>query len=189
MTELIYPVSPAPLPKGCKPVRASEMLPLTDEGGLVTGQAPRSWCHNGTKALHPVVHLHLINRNSEIYIQKRSSEKEIFPLYWDTAVGGHISYGEQVLEALYREAREELGMFDFNPVSILTYVWESTTEKELVNVFAAVGDFDLEPHNEEVEEGRWWSLNDIESSMGKNILTPNFESEYARIKKSLLALL
>ena len=189
MTELLYPAFPAPLPKGCKPERACEMLPLTDALGAVVGQAPRSWCHGGSKALHPVVHLHIINRNSQVYLQKRSASKKILPLYWDTAVGGHISYGEQVEEALYREAREELGMFDFNPFPLLTYEWESGIEKELVNVFAAVGDFALEPHNEEVEQGRWWSLEEIDKAAGQGILTPNFEIEFEKIRHSLLALL
>lgn len=189
MIELIYPETPAPMPRGCKTAKAAEMLPLVDSYGVVIGQAPRAFCHAGTKPLHPVVHLHIINRNSEIYLQRRGAGKQIFPLYWDTAVGGHISYGEYVQEALVREAGEELGLFDFNPYPILSYEFESGIEKELVNVFAAVGDFKLKPDNSEVEEGRFWSMEEIESNIGKNILTPNFESEYAKIKDSLIALL
>lgn len=189
MTELIYPVEPAPVLRGCKVAKAAEMLPVVDVNGYVVAQASRSYCHSGVKPLHPVVHLHIINRNSEIYLQKRSATKELLPLYWDTAVGGHISYGEHVIEALYREASEELGLFDFNPFPICSYLFESDIEKELVNVFAAVGSPALHPDGAEVEEGRWWPVEEIESSMGKNILTPNFEGEFARIKNSLVALL
>lgn len=141
------------------------------------------------KPLHPVVHLHIISRDGRIYLQQRSASKDFLPLKWDTAVGGHVAYGEYVLEALYREASEELGFTDFNPVFITSYVYESERERELVNVFATVGDFILKPDGDEVTDGRYWSPEEIEAATGKSILTPNFESEYHKIKDSLQALL
>lgn len=141
------------------------------------------------KPLHPVVHLHIISRDGSIYLQQRSASKDFLPLKWDTAVGGHVAYGEYVLEALYRESSEELGFTDFNPVFITSYVYESERERELVNVFATVGDFILKPDGDEVTDGRYWSPEEIEAATGKSILTPNFESEYHKIKDSLQALL
>ena len=112
MIELVYPVgAPAPVLQRRSElagVAASEMLPIVDASGIVIGQASRAWCHGGEKPLHPVVHLHVLNRNCELYIQKRSMKKDLLPGYWDTAVGGHVSYGESVLEALFREAGVEL---------------------------------------------------------------------------------
>ena len=80
-----------------------EWFPLVDEAGLVIGKATRKECHSGTKLLHPVVHLHVFNNVGELYLQKRSLRKDIQPGKWDTAVGGHIDYGETVEEALRRE--------------------------------------------------------------------------------------
>ena len=58
-----------------------------------------------------------------------------------------------------------------------------------MNIFAAVGNLDIHPDGVEVEEGAWWSMDDIESSIGQGIFTPNFEDEFIRIRSSLLALL
>lgn len=185
--ELIYPSSPAPVLPGSKGVR--EMLPIVEANGLVTFRASRAWCHSGAKPLHPVVHLHIINRFGQVYLQKRSATKALLPLRWDTAVGGHISYGELLREALFREAREELSLVDFNPLYIKSYVFESAVEKELVNVFAIVGAFNPVPDGSEVADGRFWDVEEIESAYGKDILTPNFEQEFAKLKTSLLALL
>ncbi|MBP5383248.1 MAG: NTP pyrophosphohydrolase, partial [Bacteroidales bacterium] len=66
---------------------------------------------------------------------------------------------------------------------------ESPIEKELVNTFATVGNFTLKPDGTEVCEGRWWTIAEIEAAFGKDILTPNFEYEFPKIKQSLLALL
>ena len=87
-----------------------EWFPLVDEKGETIGKATRKECHNGSKMLHPVVHLHIFNKAGDLYLQKRSINKDIQPGKWDTAVGGHIDYGETVEDALHREVREELGI-------------------------------------------------------------------------------
>ena len=50
---------------------SEEMFPLVDEEGNITGAATRGECHNGSKLLHPVVHLHVFNSQGELYLQKR----------------------------------------------------------------------------------------------------------------------
>ena len=185
--DLVYPVDVAPLLPGSK--GGKEMLPIVEASGAVVARTSRACCHNGSKPLHPVVHLHIIDRFSRIYLQRRSARKDLLPLYWDTAVGGHVHYGEYLREALFREAAEELRLRDFNPVPLRSYVFESDTEKELVTVFAAVGAFDIHPDGDEVSEGRWWEIPELEAAFGKSVLTPNFEQEFPMIKDSLLALL
>jgi isopentenyldiphosphate isomerase len=165
------------------------MVPIVETSGLVVGQATREYCHSGAKPLHPVVHLHIINRFDKLYLQKRSMKKDLLPGKWDTAVGGHIDYGERLLEALFRESHEELGFMEFNPIYLQTYLFESDIEKELVNVFAAVGNFTLHPDRNEVSEGKYWTMEDIEKNIGKSVFTPNFEGEFKAIRKELESLL
>lgn len=196
MRDLLYPLEPAPLyPRpsierpGNPHFPGGEMIPLIEPSGVVYGQAKRAWCHEGSRALHPVVHLHLIDRFGRIYLQKRSAQKDLLPGYWDTAVGGHISYGEHPEEALYREAAEELGLHAFLPVLVDSYLFENDREREWVFVYAVVGHPDLAPDNAEVSEGKWWTREELDAVWDHNILTPQFKSEFLRIRERLQALL
>ncbi|MDR1103022.1 MAG: NUDIX domain-containing protein [Tannerella sp.] len=165
------------------PLSAEEWFPLVDETGEVIGKATRRECHGGTKPLHPVVHLHVFNPAGELYLQKRPMHKDVQPGKWDTAVGGHVDYGETVETALRREAFEELGLVRFTPVFVARYVFESAIEKELVNTFATTCDGALHPHPDELDGGRFWPLRDIEMHLGKGVFTPNFEHEFSCVCK------
>lgn len=166
-----------------KAIAEEEWLPLVTEEGKIIGQAPRSAVHDGSKMLHPVVHMHVINRNKAILLQKRSSSKLIQPGKWDTAVGGHISTGETLENALKREAFEEIGLEGFSAKMQKAYVWESDVEKELVYLFTTFDFKNYTVQSNEVEEARFWTKNQIERHIGTGIYTPNFEHEYLILKE------
>lgn len=161
-----------------------EIFPVVDENGTTVGKATRGECHSGSKLLHPVVHLHLFDSSGRIYLQQRPLWKDIQPGKWDTAVGGHIDYGESVDAALRRETQEELGLAGLSVEFLLKYVFESERERELVHVFRATYDGDVRP-SEELDGGRFWSLDELREAFGKGVLTPNFEQEYLKISTLL----
>ena len=156
-----------------------ELLPLVDEAGNTIGQATRGECHDGSKKLHPVVHLHIYNNNGELFLQRRPEWKDIQPGRWDTAVGGHVALGESIDEALRRETKEEVGLCGFEAEALGRYIFESERDRELVHVFRTVTNEAPQPSNE-LDGGRFFAPEEIKLLMGKGFFTPNFEQEWQR---------
>ena len=163
-----------------------ECLPLVNENGQVIGRAARSRCHDGSKLLHPVVHLHVFDEAGRLYLQKRSLSKDFQPGKWDTAVGGHVDWGETIDDALRREAREELGLTDFTPLFIARYIFESTEEKELVHSFRTIYNGLILPNPDELDGGCFRTIAQIRTLIAQGLVTPNFEAEFQRYLVHLL---
>lgn len=58
---------------------------------------------------HLVVSAFIFNRDGQVLLQQRSSNKLYFPGYWDTSAGGSVQTGETIEAAMHRELVEELG--------------------------------------------------------------------------------
>jgi isopentenyldiphosphate isomerase len=162
-----------------------EYFPIVTEQGDVIGKATRKECHSESFLLHPVIHLHVFNSKGLLYLQKRASNKDIQPGKWDTSVGGHVDFGEEIESALRREVWEELGIIDFKPVFLKRYKFISDREAELVHSYYTIYDGEIKPDPGEISEGKFWKITKIEKQLGKNVFTPNFENEFTEVIKSL----
>ena len=157
-----------------------ELFPIVDQEGHVIGHITRGQAHDGSKILHPVVHLHVFNSAGDLFLQKRPEWKDIQPGKWDTATGGHVDWGEDVETALHREVKEELGIVDFEAHFLGKYVFEGKRERELVYVFKTDYDEAIHPNEEELDGGRFFPKEEIMSLLGRGAFTPNFEDEYQK---------
>ncbi len=188
-------------------VPTDEHLPIVTPDGQVLGQTTRHAAHSGKdgRPLHPVVHLHVYNPQGELYLQHRPAWKDIQPDRWDTAVGGHVEWGETIAAALVREVHEEIGlllsdadvaMYETNPPNlditpegsdihiteqpqfVARYVFESPRERELVHIFRLTTV--LLPHpSEELDGGAFFTDADIRARLNTGFFTPNFEHEWS----------
>ncbi|MDA8089492.1 MAG: NUDIX domain-containing protein [Nitrospiraceae bacterium] len=159
-----------------------ELLEIVNEQGVVTGVAPRSKIHGNPALIHRVAHVLVFNRKGEILLQKRSMNKDVAPGRWDTSVGGHVDPGESPEAAAIREMKEELGVeaaLDF----LHSYKHSNPYETELVYTFRAVIESGFDFNREEIEEIRFWSLDEITNTAGKQVLSDNFEHEIATYLK------
>lgn len=87
-----------------------EKIDVLNEHGEFTGEiATREECYK--KGLwHRAIYGFIIDKDSNVLLQKRSSNKKLWPNLWDVSFGGHVLSGEFGRQALIREAKEELGI-------------------------------------------------------------------------------
>jgi len=160
-----------------------EWVPLVDEEGNLIGKATRKEVHSGPGKLHPVVHLHLINSKGEIFLQKRPIHKDTQPGKWDTSVAGHVDLGETIEQALIRETAEELNIAGIHPVPFAQYRWDTDKESELVFSFTALYNAAPVINKKELDDGKFWTIQEIRKNLGNGFFTPNFEREFPMLLK------
>jgi isopentenyl-diphosphate delta-isomerase type 1 len=74
----------------------------------VIGQAPRSEVH-ACGLLHRAASIFVFNSRGQLLLQKRSADKDEYPLCYTASASGHLSAGEDYDECAPRELEEELG--------------------------------------------------------------------------------
>jgi isopentenyldiphosphate isomerase len=162
-----------------------EMFQLVDANGKPAGSAGRDECHGNPALVHLVVHLHVLDPAGRLYLQKRALSKDTNPGKWDAAVGGHVMAGESVEHALLREAGEELGIDASGARRIYDLLYRSLFESEYAACFLIVHGGEIHPNSEEIEEGRFFTMEEIQGLMGKGVLTPMFEKEFPMLRQRL----
>jgi isopentenyldiphosphate isomerase len=163
-----------------------ELFQLVDENGNPRGQATRGECHGNPALIHLVVHLHLFDESGRLFLQKRAGTKDTNPGKWDTSVGGHVTAGESVGRALLREAREELGIDASGARELFAFLYRSGDfETEYARCFSLVSRQEIRVQPEEIDDGRFFSLIEIEGMLGRGILTPMFEHEFPKLRAAL----
>lgn len=48
-------------------------------------------------------------------------------------------------------------------------------------MFCAIYDGPIHPSTDELDGGRYWTLDEIKENIGKSIFTPNFENEFDKV--------
>lgn len=164
-----------------------EFFDIVDNNGKIIGKASRKECHNGSKLLHPVVHIHIVNSKKELLLQKRKMNKDIQPGKWDTSIGGHIVSGEFLNDAIKREANEELKInIKLNKlIKIDEYIYESEIEKEYVYSYAFNYSGKIIFQESEIDEVKFFSIKDLDELIKRKMVTPNFTNEFILLKKSI----
>jgi len=157
-------------------------LDIVDHNDLIIGRDLRRNVHGDPTKIHRVAHVLVFNSRGELYLQKRSYLKDVQPGKWDTSVGGHLDPGEDYQDGAVREMEEELGFRVVRLDFLYKYFHENALESEFVSTFTCVWDGVVKPDPQEIEEGRFWKLSEIDSAPDGQF-TPNFLDELFRYRK------
>lgn len=85
-----------------------ELWDVLDENRVKTGRLAQRGIPLGINEYHLVVHAVIINKKKQFLISKRTPNKS-YPNCWEFT-GGSVLAGEESLEGVLREVKEELGI-------------------------------------------------------------------------------
>ena len=153
-----------------------EKFDVLNELGEFTGEiATREECHK--KGLwHRAVYAFIID-DGKILLQKRSSNKKLWPNMWDVTVGGHVMAGEFGRQALIRETKEELGIeINDNDIKYLVGSTSINKQGDIINkhynecylITKHIDISDVKLQEEEISEIRYFSKDELLKRIANN---------------------
>ena len=157
-----------------------EVVAIVDEGNRVVGEASRREMRR-QNLIHRATYILVFNRQGQIFVQKRTMTKDIYPGYCDIAAGGVVLSGETYEESAHRELREELGI-----TAELECLGDRYFADERNRVWGRVfrcrheGPFVLQAS--EVESGSFMSPDEILSKATRDTFTPDGRAILASLR-------
>jgi 8-oxo-dGTP pyrophosphatase MutT (NUDIX family) len=142
----------------------SELVALVDPRGQVIGSAPRHVVRRDNLP-HAATAVLVRNSGGEIYVHRRSTEKDWAPGFHDAAAGGVMRYAEEPVASAARELAEELGISGatLRPLGTAWYADDQT--RCLEHCFETVWDGDVVFADAEVVSGEWMSLPTLDARL------------------------
>lgn len=172
-----------------------EMIDELNDKGEVIGVIDKDIAHKEGR-LHKSIHLWIISDDGKILLQYRCGDKKLYPNTWDVSVGGHVRSKENSIDALSREAKEELGIdLDLGSLEYFGTIHEmlkynDIDSNELVDIFIArqnINKEDIVLQKDEVSDIRFVSIEELFHLMYNNQLLPH-DNEYKKMIEYLVKL-
>lgn len=132
-----------------------ELLDVVDADDEVIATGTRGEIH-ARGLMHRAVHVLVFNRRGQLFLQKRSMQKDEQPGKWDSSAAGHVDSGEDYDACARREIGEELGIAsDIGLEPLFKLPASSLTGNEHCQVYRCLWDGPMQLHPDEIDDGRW----------------------------------
>jgi isopentenyl-diphosphate delta-isomerase len=138
-----------------------EIFDVVNDRDEVTGRQPRSEVHR-LGLMHRATHVLVFNRRGQVFLQKRSMQKDRQPGLWDSSASGHVDSGEEYDDCAVRELREEIGLqVSEVPERLFKLTASPETDQEHVWVYRCDAEGPFQLHPDEIERGDWFERDDV----------------------------
>ncbi len=164
---------------------SEEIFDIVNEHDEVIGQNTRREVHRlGLK--HRAVHVLVFNARGEIFLQKRSTKKDIAAGKWDSSASGHLDTGEDYDACAVREVREEIGLLlTQTPERLFKINPSNDTGWEFCWIYRCTNEGPFVLHPDEIETGAWFAPDAVTKWVTEK--PQDFASAFVLIWKMFLA--
>jgi 8-oxo-dGTP pyrophosphatase MutT (NUDIX family) len=139
---------------------AKERVIIVDKDNNEVGIAPRAEMR-AERLPHRATYILVFNSKGELFVQKRTSTKDVFAGYYDAAAGGVVLAGESYEVGALRELEEELGIKKSPVTSIFDFYYEDAHICLWGRAFTCVYDGELSLQEEEIESGEFMDVDEV----------------------------
>ena len=122
---------------------------------------------------HRAVFIAVVNSAGELLIHQRSAMKDLWPSWWDLAVGGVVSAGESYDAAALRELDEEVGVTGVPLVDLGVGTYSDEEVSLVGRCFMVKYDGPLVLRDGEVVAIEWVSQNDLPPLLAERNFLPD----------------
>jgi 8-oxo-dGTP pyrophosphatase MutT (NUDIX family) len=151
---------------------ADEIVAIVDEHNKVVGAVPRREMR-AKRLPHRSTYVLVFNSRGELYVQKRTLSKDIFPGYFDVAAGGVVLAGETYEQGAERELEEEMGIRGVPLTRHFDFYFEDEHTRLWGYAFSCVYDGEVILQEEEVESGAFLPVPEILRRASTEPFTPD----------------
>jgi isopentenyldiphosphate isomerase len=151
---------------------ADEIVAIVDEHNNVIGAVTRREMRV-RRLPHRSTYILVFNSHGELYVQKRTMTKDVFPGYYDPAAGGVVLAGESYEESAARELAEEMGIRNVPLIRLFEFYFADEATRVWGEVFSCIYDGELILQEEEVEYIKLMTIEDILRRAEREAFTPD----------------
>jgi 8-oxo-dGTP pyrophosphatase MutT (NUDIX family) len=151
---------------------ADEIVVIVDEHNNVVGSAPRRDMR-AQRLPHRSTYILVFNSRGELYVQKRTMTKDVFPGFYDIAAGGVVLAGETYEQGAVRELEEEMGIRGVPLTRLFSFYFEDTAIRLWGYAYSCTYDGIVVLQEEEVESGAFIPVDEILGRAQTEPFTPD----------------
>lgn len=148
-----------------------EQIDIVDEDDRVIGTVPRSVMRRDVLR-HRAVFILVRDSHGRVLVHRRSNDKDLWPGWWDIAVGGVVVAGESYDDAARRELSEEAGIC-VEPSRVSAGAYDDSEVSLVARCYEVRHDGAVEARDGEVAEFRWVSTAELRDLMERERFLPD----------------
>jgi len=147
-------------------------LVLVNKKDEKTGLEDKKEAHLGRGILHRAFTIFVFNLKNQSLIQRRSKDKFLWPLFWETSCSSHPLPGENYLVAARKRLKKELG-FSCRLKLLGRFQYQVNyknigAENEICTLLIGKYNGKIKPNKKEVSEYKWVAIRELKKDLTKN---------------------
>lgn len=151
---------------------SQEIVAIVDENNREIGRTTRAEMR--TRCLiHRATYILVFNSRNQLFVQKRTDTKDIYPGFYEIAAGGVVLAGESYEDSARRELQEELGVAADNLSHLFDHYHDDGKNRVWGRVFSCFHNGPFRLQEEEVASGEFKDMEEVQAMMREKPFCPD----------------